>query len=130
MWKWKSSFNDNDNDQIIMEYLNTFASNLIMSDPSILLDFFVKASANIADTQCSDGVGCCVTDSFYVCQSSQHRQSSCAVYRTAALPVLAGLADIEGISHTAPNASGALCLERYLKSPQARCCSSGRTNHI
>ena len=31
------------------------------------------------------------------------------MYRTAALPVLAGLADIEGISHTAPNASGALC---------------------
>ena len=32
-----------------MKYLNTFASNLIMSDPSVLLDFFVKASANIAD---------------------------------------------------------------------------------
>ena len=60
-------------------------------------------------TQCSDGVGCCVTDSFNVCQSSQHRQSSCAVYRTAALPVLAGLADVEGICHTAPNTSGALC---------------------
>ena len=61
------------------------------------------------NTQCPAGVGCCVTDSFYVCQYSQHRQSSCAVYRTAALPVLAGLADVEGISHTAPNASGALC---------------------
>ena len=59
--------------------------------------------------QCAAGVGCCVTDSFNVCQSSQHRQSSCAVYRTAALPVLAGLADVEGISHTAPNTSGALC---------------------
>ena len=26
-----------------------------------------------------------------------------------ALPVLAGLADVEGICHTTPNASGALC---------------------
>ena len=33
------------------------------------------------------------------------------VYRAAALPVLAGLADVEGIGHTAPNASGALCIE-------------------
>ena len=66
-------------------------------------------------TQRSAGVGCCVTDSFYVCQSSQHRQSSCAVYRTAALPVLAGLADVEGISHTAPNASGALCISTETK---------------
>ena len=32
------------------------------------------------------------------------------MYRTAALPVLAGLADVEGISHTAPNTRGALCL--------------------
>ena len=48
-------------------------------------------------TQCAAGVGCCVTDSFYVCQSNQHRQSSCAVYRTAALPVLAGLAVVEGV---------------------------------
>ena len=32
---------------------------------------------------------------FYYQDSTQHRQSSCAVYRTAALPVLAGLADVE-----------------------------------
>ena len=32
------------------------------------------------------------------------------MYRTAALPVLAGLADVEGISHTAPNARGSLCI--------------------
>ena len=32
------------------------------------------------------------------------------MYRTAALPVLAGLADVEGISHTAPNARGSLCV--------------------
>ena len=36
-------------------------------------------------------------ESFYARQSSQHRQSCCAVYRTAALPVLAGLADIERV---------------------------------
>ena len=60
-------------------------------------------------TQCPAGVGCCVTDSFYVCQSSQHRQISCAVYRTAALPVLAGLADIEGVSHSCCNSWCTMC---------------------
>ena len=65
--------------------------------------------SEIAWTQCAAGVGCCVTDSFNVCQSSQHRQSSCAVYRTAALPVLAGLADIERITSHSTNAIGTLC---------------------
>ena len=53
-------------------------------------------------------VAAAVTDPFYIRQSSQHRQSSCSVHCTAALPVLAGLADVEGISHTAPNTRGAL----------------------
>ena len=65
--------------------------------------------------QRSAGVGCCVTDSFYVCQSSKHRQSSCAVYRTAALPVLAGLADIEGVSHSWCTMCNAFTL-KYIKS--------------
>ena len=67
------------------------------------------------------GVGAVCRDSFYVCQSSQHRQSSCAVYRTAALPVLAGLADVEGICHTAPNTSGALCLVGPIRGPPPDC---------
>ena len=37
-------------------------------------------------------------DSFYVRQSSQHRQSSCSVHCTAALPVLAGLVDVERVT--------------------------------
>ena len=41
--------------------------------------------------------------------ASQHRQSSCAVYRTAALPVLAVLADVERVTTHSTNASGALC---------------------
>ena len=48
-------------------------------------------------------------DSFYIRQSSQHRQSSCAVYRTAALPVLAVLGDVERVTTHSTNASGALC---------------------
>ena len=70
------------------------------------------------ETQCAAGVGCCVTDSFNVCQSSLHRQSSCSVHCTAALPVLAGLADVEGISHTAPNARGSLCI--WIKSTKMK----------
>ena len=59
-------------------------------------------------TQWSAGVGAVWLDSFYVCQSTQHRQSSCAVYRTAALPVLAGLADVERIKSHSTNARGSL----------------------
>ena len=40
--------------------------------------------------------------------SAKHRQSSCSVHCTAALPVLAGLADVERIKSHSTNASGAL----------------------
>ena len=72
--------------------------------------FLVESAKNFHTSQCSDGVGCCVLCSFYVRKSSQHRQSSCSVHCTAALPVLAGLADIERTRHTAANTIWALCL--------------------
>ena len=49
------------------------------------------------------------TYTFYNRQSSQHRQSSCSVHCTAALPVLAGLAVVEGVGTHGTNAKILLC---------------------
>ena len=43
------------------------------------------------------------------CLCTQCPAGVAAVYRTAALPVLAGLADVERVTTHSSNASGALC---------------------
>ena len=64
-------------------------------------------------THCASPVAAAVTDTFYVRQFSQHRQSSCSVHCTAALPVLAELVDVERITSHSTNAIGALCTSAF-----------------